>query len=89
MRIILGKVSMPKYQVYLYDTSGRRITRSSLRISAIDDLEAVTRTAEHGPLDVYRAILRDGNRIVAEWRGRKISFNDGGWSEERGLISMT
>ncbi len=66
--IILGTCACLKLSI-----SGRRITRGSLRISAVDDLEAVSKTAEHGPSDVYRAILRDGNRIVAEWPGRKFS----------------
>ncbi len=57
---------MPDYQLSLYDTSGRRIKRGN-RISAVDDLEAVAKTAEHRPSAVYRAILRDGNRVVAEW----------------------
>jgi hypothetical protein len=57
---------MPDYHLSLYDTSGRRINRGN-RISAADDLEAVAKTAEHRPSAVYRAILREGSRIVAEW----------------------
>jgi hypothetical protein len=62
---------MPNYHLHLYDTSGRRVTRGSLRISAPDDLEAIARTAMHHPSDVYRAILLDGRRVVAEWLIKK------------------
>lgn len=58
---------MPDYYLHLYDTSGRRVSRGSLRIAAADDFEAVTKTAVHGPSDVYRAVLIDGTRIVSEW----------------------
>ncbi len=57
---------MPDYHLSLYDTSGRRINRGN-RISAVDDLEAVAKTAEHKPSAVYRAILREGKRVVAKW----------------------
>jgi len=62
---------MPDYYLHLYDTSGRRIPRGSLRISAVDDLDALAKTTAHGPSDVYRAVLIHGARIVAEWPRQK------------------
>jgi hypothetical protein len=61
---------MPNYYLHLYDTSGRRVSRGSLRISAADDLEALAKTAACDPSNVYRAVLIDGRRIVAEWPGQ-------------------
>ncbi len=43
-------------------------------ISAVDDLEAVSKTAKPGPLDAYRVILRDGNRVVTGWPGREFGI---------------
>jgi hypothetical protein len=58
---------MHDYHLHLYDTSGRRVTRDRLRISAVDDLDAIAKTAVHSPSDVYRAVLIDGRRVVAKW----------------------
>ena len=63
---------MPDYYLHLYDTSGRRITRGSICIFAEDDFEAVTKTAAHDPSEVYRAVLTNGRRIVAEWPKKAI-----------------
>jgi len=67
---------MRDYHLNLYDTSGRRITPGSLRISAVDDLDALTKAAAHCPSGVYRAVLIEGRRVVAKWpsdRSRSVS----------------
>ena len=63
---------MSDYYLHLYDTSGRRITRGSIRITAEDDFEAITKTAVHDPSEVYRAVLTNGRQIVAEWPKKAI-----------------
>jgi hypothetical protein len=57
---------MPAYRLFLYDTSGRLLSRG-LFIPAINDAEAIAKAEKRGSSDVYRAVLRDGDRVVAEW----------------------
>lgn len=63
---------MPEYRLFLYETSGRLISRG-LPIDAIDDRHAVTKAEARGACDVFRAVLRDGDRVVAEWPCRKLA----------------
>ena len=57
---------MSEYRLHLYDTSGHQLSRS-LPIEALDDLDAIARAERRGAPDVYRAVLRDGDRVVAKW----------------------
>jgi hypothetical protein len=57
---------MPEYRLHLYDTSGHQLSRS-LPLHADDDTVAVVKAEGRGARDVYRAVLRDGDRVVAEW----------------------
>jgi hypothetical protein len=62
---------MPTYFFDLCDTTSGRRVMPSVIIFAVNDLEAIAKAAEHGPSNIYRSVLRDGDRIVAEWPSGK------------------